>query len=333
MQTEDSLLIKIAISTLDCLSLKEKIILQNSIDNFSDLAIKSIIEEKIGRNLNSRKPNLSENLRLSKAAASIKKLGISYTFYGEADFPKMLCEIADPPYALYYRGDLGVLAGGCVSVVGTRRITPQGKAAAHDFSYDAASDGVTVVSGLAMGVDGAAHRGAVDAFFDGKSDVARTAAVLAGGIDNVYPACHKKLAADIIQNGGCVLSECPPGVPCEKWRFVRRNRICAGLSAATLVVEAPPGSGALITADFALDYNRELVFHKAAFGEMAKTVSKMVHANLAGKAGSVAKRKIEARCERYVNDGAPVIENYKDFCEVISSAPGSSTVSEERALF
>ena len=336
MRTE-RLLLKIALSTISSLSLKEKINLEKSLDNLHDLALHSsmeAIEAEIGRRLSAKSWNLEECARLAKAAFSrMNALGISCVFFDEKDFPEMLREINDPPYALFFRGDLKVLEGNCVSVVGTRKITNGAKIAAHDFAYDAASDGTTVVSGLALGVDGEAHRGALDAFFDGKASVAKTAAVLAGGVDNIYPVRHKKIAAQILQNGGCILSESAPGVPAEKWRFVRRNRICAGLSRATVVIQAPPGSGALITADFALGYNRDLVFHEACFSDEANAISKMVRANLAGKEGSAARKKIEANCERYVSDGAEIVKSYKDFCEKNSSAPGIRNSDEARELF
>lgn len=336
MQTE-RLLLKIALSTIYSLSTKEKINLSKSLDNLRDLALHSsidTIEAKIGRGISAKSWNPEENARLSKAALSrMNALGISCVFFDEDEFPSMLREISDPPYALFFRGDLKVLDGNCVSVVGTRKITGGAKRAAHDFAYDAACDGTTVVSGLALGVDGEAHRGALDAFFDGKTSVAKTAAVLAGGVDEIYPVRHKKIAAQILQNGGCVLSESAPGVPSEKWRFVQRNRICAGLSRATVVIQAPPGSGALITADFALGYNRELLFHEACFSDEANAISKMVRLSLAGKEGSAARKKIEANCERYVNDGAEIVKSYKDFCERISSAPGVKIPDEARGLF
>lgn len=334
---DERLLLKIALSTISSLSLKEKINVAKSLDNLRDLALHSsieAIETKLGRRVAAKSWNPEESVRLAKAAFSrMNTLGISCVFFDEAAFPSMLREISDPPYALFFRGDLHILNGKCVSVVGTRKITAGAKIAAHDFAYDAASDGTTVVSGLALGVDGEAHRGALDAFFDGRTSVARTAAVLAGGVDNIYPVRHKKIAAQILQNGGCILSESAPGIPAEKWRFVQRNRICAGLSRATVVIQAPPGSGALITADFALGYNRELVFHEECFSDDAETLSKMVRASLAGKSGSAARKKIEASCERYVSDGAEIVKSYNDFCERISSVPGTNGSDDTRELF
>ena len=121
------------------------------------------------------------------------------------------------------------------------------------------------------------------------------------------------MAAQIIQNGGVVLSEWAPGIPGEKWRFVSRNRIIAGLSPSTVVIQAPPGSGALLTADFALGYNRELYFHQACFCKNALVISDLVHKNLQAQAGAAAARKIQTRPESYVADGAKVIGGFLDF--------------------
>lgn len=255
-----------------------------------------------------------ELLRLSKKSAlEAAALGIKFVLYDDPLYPPLLREIADPPFALFYRGDISVLLGRTVSVVGTRRLSPEGRKAARDFSYEAASNAFCVVSGLAAGADGQAHRGALDAFFDKKSSACLTAAILAGGVDNIYPSSHKKIAGQIIENGGCVLSESAPGLPGEKWRFVSRNRIIAGLSPATLVVQAPPGSGALLTADFALGYNREIFFHQACFCKNALVLSSLVHKNLAAQKGAAALRKIQTRPESYIRDGAKIVGCFSDF--------------------
>ncbi len=256
----------------------------------------------------------SELVRLAKKSAfEAKALGIKSLLCLDSLYPPLLKEITDPPFALFYRGDLQAFGKKSVSVVGTRRLCPEAKKAAHDFSYDAASVGYCVVSGLAIGIDGAAHQGAIDAFYDSKSPFCATVAVLAGGVDNVFPPSHKKMAASIIQNGGLLVSESPPGMPGEKWRFVSRNRIIAGLATATVVVQAPPGSGALLTADFALDYNRDLFFHQACFCKNALVLSNLVHKSLEAQEGAAAARKIETRPEAYVADGARVISSFDEF--------------------
>ncbi|MBO4546065.1 MAG: DNA-processing protein DprA, partial [Treponema sp.] len=156
-------------------------------------------------------------------------------------------------------------------------------------------------------------KGAVEAFFDRKTSAINTAAVLASGVDNIFPPSHKKIAGQIIQNGGVVLSEWAPGVPGEKWRFVSRNRIIAGLAPATVVIQAPPGSGALLTADFALGYNREVYFHEACFCKNALVISDLVHKSLQAQEGAAAARKIQTRPEAYIADGARKIRNFQDF--------------------
>ena len=251
--------------------------------------------------------------RAKTAALACQALGIKIELYGGKLFPPLLREICDPPFALYYRGALDVLFGKSVSVVGTRRLSPDGIKASRTFAYQAAQKGFCVVSGLAFGADGSAHQGAVDAFYDKSVQRVQTAAVLAGGVDNIFPPSHKGLAGKIIQNGGVVLSECPPCVPAEKWRFVQRNRIIAALSKATVVIQAPPGSGAMLTADFALGYNRELFFHEACFSQGARELSIAVERRLMAQNGSAAKRKLETSPQKYIDAGAPIIRNFEEF--------------------
>ena len=167
-------------------------------------------------------------------------------------FPARLRSIHDPPPGLFVRGraPLGLLDRPAVAVVGARACSPYGTAVALAFGRELAAAGAVVVSGLARGVDGAAHRGALDA--------GDTVAVLGCGIDRDYPRAHASLAAAIAENG-LVVSEYPPGVEPAPWRFPARNRIVAGLADATVVVEARERSGALITADLALEEGREVL--------------------------------------------------------------------------
>ena len=207
----------------------------------------------------------------------------------------------------------------------------EGKKASLSFSYDAAKDGVNVVSGLARGADAAVHQGAVNAYFDyieqkkELSSLGKTIAVLPSGIDNIFPVAHKKLAENILKSGGCIISEYEPGEAPQKYQFVARNRIIAGLSDSTLVVEAPPGSGALITADFALDYGRDVYFHKAAFSSPAMAISKQTKLELSKlfATGRVSKYKLENTPKKYLDAGAPVVNDYQDFCLAKTESPGS----------
>jgi len=241
---------------------------------------------------------------------------------------------------IFCRGDVKLLSGKNVSIVGTRRITPYGKKAALEFAQDAANDGCNVVSGLASGVDSYAHKGALNAYFNALEKEesitpGKTIAVLPSAIDEILPALNKKLAEQILSSGGLLISEYEPGEAMAKWHFVGRNRIIAALSMATLVVEAPAGSGALITADFAVEYNRDVLFHQACFSEGAEYVSGLVKSQLDKDfaIGKVSKYKIENTPEKYIRDGAPVIKDYKSFCEVLSGLPGSQNKPEQGELF
>jgi DNA processing protein len=171
---------------------------------------------------------------------------------GSSSYPSSLRELHDPPDRLFLRGrgDPAVLAGTAVAIVGARSCSAYGAQVAHELARELAAAGIVVVSGLARGVDGEAHRGALDG---GGS----TVAVLGCGIDRDYPRSNADLARRIAQDG-LIVSEYPPGVEPAPWRFPARNRIVAGLCRATVVVEARERSGALITADFALELGRDV---------------------------------------------------------------------------
>lgn len=165
-------------------------------------------------------------------------------------YPPLLKEIPDPPTLLYVHGDPDYLQQPQLAIVGSRNPTPSGLALAREFSSYLAEFGLTISSGLATGIDAAAHAGALD----GQGG---TVAVTGTGLDRVYPACHRELAHRIADNGALV-SEFPPGTPPLASNFPRRNRIISGLSVGTLVVEAALRSGSLITARLARDQGREI---------------------------------------------------------------------------
>ncbi|MEZ0292821.1 MAG: DNA-processing protein DprA [Solirubrobacteraceae bacterium] len=169
-------------------------------------------------------------------------------------YPTLLGQIPDPPSSLWLRGeaDVELLASPAVAIVGARACSGYGRSVARMLASEAAAAGVVVVSGLARGVDGEAHRGALAAG-------GPTVAVLGCGIDRDYPAAHAELARSIVATGGLIVSEYEPGTEPAPWRFPARNRIIAGLARATVVVEARERSGALITADFALEDGREVL--------------------------------------------------------------------------
>ncbi|MBI1886560.1 MAG: DNA-protecting protein DprA [Chloroflexi bacterium] len=170
--------------------------------------------------------------------------------WNDAAYPSRLKEIFDPPPVLYVRGKLTEADEMAVAVVGTRRPTPYGRQAAEELTWGLAKSGITVVSGLARGVDAGAHRAALDAG-------GRTIAVMACGLDMVYPAEHARLALEISERGA-LISDYPLGTQPRGDYFPRRNRIMSGLSLGVLVVEGDMKSGALITARLALEQNREV---------------------------------------------------------------------------
>ena len=219
----------------------------------------------------------------------------------DRDYPLLLKEIFDPPFMLFWRGNIGCLAEKTAAVVGTRRASAQGLKAAFEISKNLAENGVTVVSGLAHGIDGAAHKGAVSAKTAKPDSGASTCAVLACGVENIYPEGHKRLSRVMLEKGGCILSEYPPAWSTQKWCFPARNRIISGLSSITAVIEAPAGSGALITADFAIEQGRELVFHECCTGQPKQELTQT--------------KKMDIN--QYINDGAPVISSADEILAVI----------------
>jgi DNA processing protein len=170
--------------------------------------------------------------------------------YDDSAYPQLLRQIADFPPLLYARGDQDLLATPQIAVVGSRLCTPGGAATAFEFAARFAAAGLTVTSGLALGIDAEAHRGALHAG-------GNTLAVIATGVDIDYPAANRALAARIRERG-LIVSEFPLGASARRGHFPRRNRIISGLAAATLVVEAAGRSGSLITAGFAADQGREV---------------------------------------------------------------------------
>lgn len=196
--------------------------------------------------------------------ARLAKLGFRFLARSDAAFPPLLRAIHDPPPGLFLRGaaEVELLSRPAVAVVGARACSAYGRQVARSLGRDLGASGLVVVSGLARGVDAEAHRGALEA-------AAPTVAVLGCGIDRDYPAAHRELARQIAADG-FVVSEYAPGVEPAPWRFPARNRIVAGLCAATVVVEARERSGALITADFALEEGREVL---AVPGEITSSLS------------------------------------------------------------
>ncbi len=216
---------------------------------------------------------------------------------GDTSYPKALLAIADPPLMLYLEGDVERLWPDAIAVVGSRNPTPQGLVNAREFAASFARAGLTVVSGLALGVDGAAHEGALQAAPAGQL---ATIAVVGTGLDTVYPRRHLALWQRIAQ-AGLLVSEYPLGTPPLKENFPKRNRLISGLSQGTLVVEAALKSGSLITAGQALEQGREVF---AIPGSIHSTQSRGCHALL--------------------KQGAKLVETAEDVLEELPSSRGSS---------
>jgi DNA processing protein len=202
--------------------------------------------------LDSRAAPRYARFQAARARARIHAAGLHAVCRCAAAFPAGLRELADPPAVLHVAGGLSALgAGEAVAIVGARRATVYGLEVARALGRGLTASGVPVVSGMALGIDSSAHAGALEA----ATSRAPPVAVLAGSAEVPYPARMRRLHAGLVE-AGCVVSEMPPGFIAHRWCFPARNRIIAALAAATIVVEAAPRSGSLITADLATDLGR-----------------------------------------------------------------------------
>ena len=201
-------------------------------------------------------PELAAQLRATLEWLDLAQAGVprGVLHLADPDYPPALLDTEDPPLMLYVLGRIQLPWPGAIAVVGSRNPTPQGEANAHQFGRSLAQAGLTVVSGLALGIDGAAHEGALEG---AAPDQLATIAVVGTGLDSVYPRQHEALAARIAQRG-LVVSEYPLGTAPLSANFPRRNRIIAGLSEGTLVVEAAVRSGSLITARMAIEQGKDV---------------------------------------------------------------------------
>ncbi len=283
VMNENQLLLQVALTRMYFLNTAQKILLSEKLDNWDTLAVLSKIDlERIcGKAL--RIPQWDTGavrLRAERDVRLMRHYGISFISWKNSLYPRLLREIPQPPFGLYVRGNAAALAGGvrgALGIVGTRKPDGSGIQSAYTMARDCVLQGITVVSGLAMGIDSAAHRGALSTVTD--PDDSRyygpyTVAVCGTGLDQVFPVANKKLAVQILRRGGCLVSEYPPETPGSKWTFPERNRIISGLCSGILVVQAPAKSGALITADFALEQGRELFLHPVGV-EYSRRVDKI----------------------------------------------------------
>ena len=228
----------------------------------------------------------------------------------DAAYPQRLLEIPDPPILLYAKGNAALLAARCMAVVGSRNATAQGIANAAQFAGALADAGWTVVSGLALGVDTAAHRGSLDALQKAPASAGSTVAVIGTGADIVYPARNRALAHAIAE-AGCIVSEYPLGMPAIATNFPRRNRIISGLAHGVLVIEAAAQSGSLITARMAAEQNRDVF---AIPGSIHSPLSK--------------------GCHQLIRQGAKLVESAQDILDELQPAAQADVhAPRQRSLF
>jgi DNA processing protein len=187
---------------------------------------------------------------------NLTKGRINSIFYSDAAYPPQLREIYDPPIVLFYRGRFPDNTAPLAAVVGTRHPSGAAREAAYGMGFELAELGIGTVSGLALGIDAEAHRGALDAG-------GVTLAVLGNGVDTIFPRTNGELGLRILRQGGLLVSEYSPGTAPKPYHFPARNRIISGLCRSVVVVQAPERSGALITADYALEQGRDLAVHAA----------------------------------------------------------------------
>jgi DNA processing protein len=246
-------LLDLIISLLPDVRLTEKICLLNAFDHENDLFVQSKrdIEEILKRELRQFWDIGEIQDKAGRIDTICKMRSIKWVSWTSGDYPPLLREMYDPPSVIFFRGNLPDTEKPLLGMVGTRNPSPAASNQAYKIAYDIGKAGISVVSGLALGIDAMSHRGNLGAGVPGY-------AVLGSGIDEVYPSANRDLAKRILDSGGALISEYCPGVRPGKWTFPARNRIIAALSRSVLIVEAPKKSGALITAGFALDQGKDL---------------------------------------------------------------------------
>ena len=222
----------------------------------------SSIGESLAEKIFSEKNNIDPDLEWEK----IQKENIQMITLCDSHYPVLLKEISNPPYIIYKKGNLDLNLSPMISIVGSRKYTNYGSQVATSLAKDLVNAGIVIISGMALGIDTLAHQSAINNF-------GKTVAVLGNSLDNknIYPRNNLNLSHEIMQNGALV-SEYPMEMPAGKFTFPARNRIIAGLSLGTIVIEAGEKSGSLITANMALEYNREVfsvpgsIFSPLSFG-------------------------------------------------------------------
>ncbi|MEK7072311.1 MAG: DNA-processing protein DprA [Patescibacteria group bacterium] len=217
--------------------------------NYNQLKSAGLDENLINEIIISR-----QEIDLEAEMELMDKENVKAVILTDDNYPANLKEIFNPPPILYYQGSLDFLKNNCLAVVGTRKFSSYGKQITEEIVSQLAKDGITIISGLAFGIDAISHKACLDA-------LGKTVAVLGSGVNRqcVYPSSNRYIADKIINSGGGIIAEYPIGTNPTKFTFPMRNRIISGLSRAVLVIEAPINSGALITAKYALDQNRDIL--------------------------------------------------------------------------
>jgi DNA processing protein len=238
---------------------------------------------------------------IEREVDGVRRAGAKYLFHDQPDYPPLLAQLDSAPPIVTYRGDARLAAKSCVAMVGARNASAAAVKLAREFASELSSAGFTVVSGLARGIDGAAHEGAFP----------RTIGVIASGIDIAYPPQHAELQ-ERIASDGLIIAEQPPGTEPKGSHFPSRNRIIAGLAAGTLVVEAAPKSGSLITARLAGEAGREVM--------------------------AIPGSPLDARsqgCNHLIREGAVLVQSSEDVVELLSGFDGTprSTFREAVSTF
>ncbi|HOE98750.1 MAG TPA: DNA-processing protein DprA [Rectinema sp.] len=257
------LALRLAFQRLHFLSWQERVLLLENIHDMEDFLALGLaeIESFLYRSMHARPLDMGKIWEQAERDINIlDRLGARFVCVVDKDYPPLLREIHRAPFGLFVRGDTKALNQASVTMVGTRSPTSRGLYTAQLLAKETADEGIVIVSGIARGIDAASHRGAI------QSGAAATIAVLPCGPERVYPSSNAALAAKILDCGGCLVTEYPPGVSLDRYRFPERNRILAGFSKLTLVVEAPEKSGALITAEIALSEGRDVAVAASCLG-------------------------------------------------------------------
>ena len=263
--------------------------------NILDASYDNLIKiSGIGKNLADKIKNWPKHADLQKELSLTQRAGVKIITIYDDNYPSQLKEISDPPLCLYVRGELNCNYNNSIAIVGSRRITTYGREMTEFLATGLAYCDWTIVSGLAFGIDAAAHQTTLNAN-------GTTIAVLGGGLARLHPQDHAGLARDIIEKGGAVISEFPMELSPTRQTFPMRNRIISGLCSGVLVIEAGLKSGSLITANFALEQGR-LVFA------------------VPGRANGPQSRG----CNKLIKDGAVLTENVDDILNEFEFLPGAS---------